>query len=119
MSTPRPVVSGNVPATCTRAALVILITNQAISGRLRVLPRSFSHDPSLLSHSQVADDAARSVIVPAVAAGILLARETSARIAGIADGTRPPAVILAILEDEVAVFAPRNRGDDGARLHSD
>lgn len=82
-------------------------------------PTFLSHDPSLLSHSQVADDAARSVIVPAVAAGILLARETSARIAGIADGTRPPAVILAILEDEVAVFASRNRGDDGARLHSD
>jgi hypothetical protein len=42
LPTPRPVVSGNVPATCTQAPLVILITNQAVSGRLRVLPRSFT-----------------------------------------------------------------------------
>jgi hypothetical protein len=92
---------------------------------IRLIERGFcgkswhGHDSCLLSHSHIADDAARNVIVPAVAAGILFTGITSARIARIADGTRPPSVIRAILEDEVAVFARRNRGDDGARLHSD
>lgn len=71
--------------------------------------------PPLRSH--VADDAARSVIVPAVAAGIFLARKTSSRIAGIADGTRFPAVCLTIRENKVTIFTSRNRGDDGTRLH--
>src|SRR6187399_3322822 len=69
--------------------------------------------------SQVADDATRSMVVPAVTAGILFAGITSSRIAGITDGTRLPAVCLAVLENKIAVFAPRNRRDTCARLNSD
>jgi hypothetical protein len=58
-------------------------------------------------------------IVPAVAAGILIARVTDACCACSAGGARPSAVCRAIFEKSVAVFAPRDRGNDGDRLHSD
>jgi hypothetical protein len=49
----------------------------------------------------------------------LLAGITVARCAGGARGARPSAVGRAILEKGFAVFAPRNRGDNGARPDSD
>lgn len=54
-----------------------------------------------------------------MAARILFAGITSTRITRIADGTWFPAVIRAILEDEVAVITPRKCRDDGVRVRSD
>ena len=69
--------------------------------------------------SQIANSPIEDGIVPAVAAGILVARITNARCTGSAGGTRPSAVCLAIIENGVAVFAPRNRGDNRVRPDSD
>src|SRR5262245_24186443 len=111
---------------CAKPNPSLLVNANAGFASIQPIPASYPGSAQTMSAarrpsraSQIADDAARSVIVPAVAAGILLAREASARIAGIADGTRLPAVLRAIIEDVVAVFASRNRGDDGARLHGD
>jgi hypothetical protein len=68
--------------------------------------------------SQIANSPIEDRIVPAVAAGILIARVTVARCAGSAGGARPSTVCLTIVEKSVAVSAPRNRGDDGGRLPS-
>lgn len=69
--------------------------------------------------SHITDDAARGVIVPAVATGILFTGVAPASIASITDGSWLPAVICAIVEDPIAVLARRDRRDDGVRLHSD
>jgi hypothetical protein len=54
-----------------------------------------------------------------VAAGILVARVTDACCACSAGGARSSAVCRAIFEKSGAVFTPRDRGNDGGRLHSD
>ena len=69
--------------------------------------------------SQIADPPIEDRIVPAVAAGILIARITAAGSASSAGGAWSSAVRLAIVEKSVAIFTSRNRGDDGARPRGD
>ena len=67
---------------------------------------------------QIANPHIEDRIVPAVTAGILIARITAAGCAGSAGVAWSSAVRLAIVEKSFAIFTSRNRGDDSARPRS-
>ena len=84
----------------------------AARGRGCVAPQTPAVQPLLLLKANYL--VANRIVLAALLAGI-----TAARCAGTAGGPGPTAVCGAILQKVRAIFAPRNRGDDAARLRID